>query len=136
MRRQVTVQVDEEEPVTGAVTAVWPAHDERDVVNGELQVVVHHEPQLKINSTYYPLRDVIYAKADRTLVFTEAAVFGALALLILLSSWRKVEYAVFKNTTGVDAIAIARAGPDTSRFDLFVEELFRRIAQAKDDRVD
>ncbi len=69
-------------------------------------------------------------------VFAEAATFGALALLILSSSWRKVEYAVFKNATGVDAIATARAGPDTSRFDLFVEELSRRIAQAKDDRVD
>ena len=131
--RQVTVQVGEEEPVTGVVTTVRSAYDERDVVNGELQVVHHHEPQLEINSTFYPLRDVIHAKANRTVVFTLAAVFGALALLILFSSWRKVEYAVFKNTTSVDAIAIARAGPDTSRFDLFVDELSRRIAQAKDD---
>ncbi|MBC8868323.1 MAG: hypothetical protein H8E44_02840 [Planctomycetes bacterium] len=132
LRRQVTVQVDDEQPVTGVVAAVRPAYDGRDVVNGELQVV-HQEPQLEINSTFYPLRDVIHAKADRTEVFTLAAVCGGLALLIVFSSWRKVEYAVFKNTTGVDAIAIARAGPDTSRVDLFVDELSRRIAQANDD---
>ncbi len=131
--RQVTVQVGEEEPGTGVVTTVRPAYDERDVVNGELQVVHHHEPQLQINSQLYPLRDVIHAKADRAMVFTFATVFGALGLLVVFSSWRKVEYAVFKNTTRVDAIGIARAGPDTSRFDLFVDELSRRIASAKDD---
>ena len=134
LRRQVTVQVGDEQPVTGVVTAVRPANDIPEVVNGELHWV-HQEPQLQINrrSTYYPWRDVIHAKADRTVSVFMAAVFGALALLILFSTWRKVEYAVFKNTTGVDAIAIARAGPDTSRFDLFVDELSRRIAQAKDD---
>ena len=132
LRRQVTVQVDDERPVTGVVTAMRPAHDVPHVVNGELQVV-HQEPQLQINSKSYPLRDVIHAKADRTQFFALAAVCGALGLLILCSSWRKVEYAVFKNTTGIDAIGIARAGPDTSRFDLFVDELSRRIAQAKDE---
>ncbi|MDA1055126.1 MAG: hypothetical protein O3C40_32290 [Planctomycetota bacterium] len=132
LRRQVTVQVDSERPVTGVVTTMRPADDVRHVVNGELQVV-HQEPQLEINSTFYPLREVIHAKADRTQVFAQAAVWGALGLLILCSSWRKVEYAVFRNTTGIDAIAIARAGPDTSRFDPFVDELSRRIVQAKDD---
>ena len=126
------MQVGEEEPVTGVVTEVRPAHDRLEVVNGELHVV-HQEPQLKINSTFYPWRDVIRAKADRGEVFALAAAIVGPALVILSSSWRKVEYAVFKNTTGVDAIAIARAGPDTSRFDLFLDELSRRIAQAKDD---
>ena len=129
------MHVGDEQPVTGRVTGVWPAHDSPEVVNGELHWVHHQEAQLQINRNkkWYPLRDVIHAKADRTLAFSFAAVFGALALLILFSSWRKVEYAVFKNTTGVDAISIARAGPDTSRFDLFVDELSRRIAQARDD---
>ena len=56
--------------------------------------------------------------------------------LVLVSSCRKVEHAIFKNTTGVAAISIARAGPDSSSFNLFVDELSRRIRQAKDEEGD
>ena len=62
-----------------------------------------------------------------------AGIIGTLALVVLLPSWRKVEHAVFKNTTGINAISIARAGPDSSTFDQFVAELSRRIRQAKDE---
>ncbi len=65
-----------------------------------------------------------------------AVITAATSLLALISSWRKTEHAVFKNTTGVDAISIARAGPDSSSFNLFVDELSRRIRQAKDEEGD
>ena len=65
-----------------------------------------------------------------------AVIIAGSSPLLLISSWRKTEHAVFKNTTGVDAISIARAGPDSSSFNLFVDELSRRIRQAKDEEGD
>jgi hypothetical protein len=116
--RQLTVQVGEEEPVTGVVNSVRTDDG---------------EPQLIINSKSYSVQDVIHVKADRREVFALAVISGVLSLFVLLSSWRIVAHAVFKNTTGVDAISIARAGPDIASFDVFVDELSRRIQQAKDD---
>ena len=65
-----------------------------------------------------------------------AVIIAGSSPLLLISSWRKTEHAVFKNTTGVDAISIARAGPDSSSFNLFVVELSRRIRQEKDEEGD
>ena len=60
-----------------------------------------------------------------------AALFSVFGLMISLFSWRELEFAVFENTTGIDAISIARAGPDSSSFDQFVDEVAQRIRQAK-----
>ena len=61
------------------------------------------------------------------LVF-DIAVFGAvMGLMWLVVSRRVVEHAIFKNTTGIDALLIAKAESDSSSFDHFVEEISRRV---------
>lgn len=115
-RRQVTVQVPGEEPLTGAVTTLYRGHG---------------GPQLGINSKRYAVQDVTRVKADRAGLFALAFGCALPGLLILSFSWRKVEQVIFKNTTGIDGIGIGRAGPDSSNFDQFVDELSRRIRQAK-----
>ena len=69
-------------------------------------------------------------------LYALAVITAASSPLLLLSSWRKTEHAVFKNTTGVAAISIARAGPDSSSFNLFVDELARRIRKTKEEAGD
>ena len=64
--------------------------------------------------------------------FALAVIIAVISLLVLFSSWRTIERAIFKSTMGLDAISIARAGPDSSNFHRFVEELSRRIRQAKE----
>ncbi len=65
-------------------------------------------------------------------VFASAVISGVISLLLLISSWRNVEFAIFTSTMGLDAISIARSGPDSSTFHDFVEELSRRIRQVKE----
>jgi hypothetical protein len=115
--RQVTVQVGEEEPLTGVVMAVNSSGG---------------EPRLVINSETYSVQDVIHVKADRRDVFALAVISAVISLLVLFFSWRKVEFAIFKSTMGLDAISIARSGPDISTFHDFVEELSCRIRQVKE----
>ena len=69
-------------------------------------------------------------------LFSLAVIITATSPLLLIPSWQKTELAIFKNTTGVAALSIARAGPDSSSFNLFVDELSRRIRQAKDEKGD
>ncbi len=119
MGREVTVQVGENEPWTGVVTR-------SSSMNGV--------SYLGFDETFYnyEVKDVIHVKADSGL-FRLAVIIAAISLLVLYSSWRIVEHAIFRNTTGVDAMSIARAGPDSSTFDQFVDELSRRIRQAKNE---
>lgn len=65
-----------------------------------------------------------------------AVIIVATSPLVLVSSCRKVEHAIFKNAAGVDAISIARSGPDRLSFNLFVDEVSRRIRQAMDEKGD
>ena len=58
-----------------------------------------------------------------------AVIIAVISLLILVSSSQKVVRAVFKSSMGLDAIEIARSGPDILRFDNFVDELSTRIRQ-------
>ena len=46
-------------------------------------------------------------------------------------SWKQVDIVIFKNTTGVAANWIARAGPDSANSDRFAEQLSRRIREAR-----
>lgn len=61
-----------------------------------------------------------------------AVIIVATSPLLLVSSCRKVEHAIFKNAAGVDTISIACSGPDRLNFNPFVDEVSRRIRQAKD----
>jgi len=115
--RQVTVRVGEEEPITGVVVAVKSSG---------------REPRLVINSETYSVHDVIHVKADRRDVFALAVISAVISLLVLFVSCRNVEFAIFKSTMGLEAISIARSGPDSSTFHDFVEELSRRIRQVKE----
>ena len=49
------------------------------------------------------------------------------ALLALITS-RKIGWVVFKSRAGVDALTIARSGPDKEQFDAFVEAIVREIS--------
>jgi hypothetical protein len=116
--RQVTVLVGEQGPLTGVVTAVKSG-------DGKPR-------RLVINSETYSVQEVVRVTADRRSVFASAVISGAISLLLLISSWRNVEFAIFTSTMGLDAISIARSGPDSSTFHDFVEELSRRIRQVKE----
>ena len=61
-----------------------------------------------------------------------AVVITVISLICLFSCWRNIERAVFRSTMGPEAIEIARAGPDSSNFHRFVEELSRSIQHAKE----
>jgi len=66
--RQVTVQVDDEQPVTGVVTVVQPADDVPEVINGKLQYV-HREAQLQINSKWDTLASLLGFDDDTAAYF-------------------------------------------------------------------
>ncbi len=61
-----------------------------------------------------------------------AVIIAAISLICLFTSWRNIERAIFRSTMGPVSIEIARAGPDSSSFHRFVEELSRRIQDAKE----
>jgi hypothetical protein len=56
------------------------------------------------------------------------AVMGASGLLMSVVTFRKVEWASFKTRAGIDAISVARAGPDASSFPKFLEMLAAQIS--------
>ena len=64
---------------------------------------------------------------------SSAVVFSVIGLMICFSSWTELEFALFENTAGIDAVSIVRAGPDSSTFDQFVNEVSQRIRQVKPD---
>jgi hypothetical protein len=59
-----------------------------------------------------------------------AAIIAVISLLILVSASGKVVRARFKSTMGLDAIEIARSGPDILRFENFIDEISRRIRRS------
>jgi len=73
----------------------------------------------------FPVTDLV------ELPYVLAVIMAVISLLILFSSGRKVEHAVFKNTTGIDVLSIAKAGPHSSKFKLFVNEVARRVQNAR-----
>jgi hypothetical protein len=55
------------------------------------------------------------------------AVGGA---LLTLATSRKINWVVFKSRAGVDALTIARSGPDKEQFDAFVQKIVTQIDKA------
>ena len=51
-------------------------------------------------------------------------------LVIMLATARRVEFASFSTVAGVQALDIARAGPDTAHFDPFVQSVSAAITRA------
>jgi hypothetical protein len=58
------------------------------------------------------------------------ATAGAIMMIV---TFRKVEYASFKTEAGVTVLDIGRCGPDKERFEEFVEMVVRQIRKARQD---
>lgn len=54
-------------------------------------------------------------------------VFGIGGLLLSLATSRKVEWVIFKSSSGADALAIARVGKDRSNFEPFVQSILKQL---------
>ena len=55
-------------------------------------------------------------------------VWAVAGVLLAIATARRVEWAIFRNSSGVRVLAIARAGPDKGRFDEFVAAVRDAIA--------
>lgn len=74
--------------------------------------------------------DVLEATTSQDLLVLSAVMAG-ISGLVLATSWRKIERAIFPCTAGGEALAISRAGPQSEHFDQFVDELAGKIRCAQ-----
>jgi hypothetical protein len=61
----------------------------------------------------------------------------ASGVLLALATSRRIEWAVFRNTSGVRVLAVARAGPNRDHFEPFIEAVRQAIvncSQVRNDR--
>jgi hypothetical protein len=57
---------------------------------------------------------------------------GASGVLLLLTTFRAVEFAVYRSPAGVVTLDVARSGPDAKKFDAFVDVLTRNVGMARE----
>ncbi len=51
--------------------------------------------------------------------------------VVMLATWRKETYAIFKTDSGVSALSIAKEGKERGRFDGFVSAVQRQIVAVR-----
>ena len=71
---------------------------------------------------------------DTPLLWIEAGSLGAAGLVTTACFLRRIEYISFKSDSGVPVLDVARAGPDATQFDAFLDRLTDRIQDARKPR--
>lgn len=119
------------------------SEDRISVRHGEMFLLSDLRPEFRIVRSRTPawLGGVIFVATGITALFFPEVfdrklvwVLAAMGLVMALAGFKRIEYAVFDDKEGVEAISIARAGPDRSKFDAFVEEISRRVREATPER--
>lgn len=60
-----------------------------------------------------------------------AASMGVSGALIVLVTFRKIEWILLNSAIGIHSLSIAKSGPDEASFDAFVERLLAQVIEAK-----
>ena len=63
-------------------------------------------------------------------------VLAAGGLLLALATARRIEWAVFRNSAGIELVTIARSGPDRDNFQRFVDAVRTAIIARRKERSD
>jgi hypothetical protein len=96
--------------------------------------IIAYSSLISGSASSYSLTDIIKwldSGGGEAFIFCLATLLTPVGLLLAFGTRRKVEHAIFKNTTGIDALSIAKAGPDSSTFEHFVNEIARRVRHAR-----